>query len=278
MNRILVTGAAGQLGTAVVDRARRGGLDVDARTSRELDVTDPAAVRDAVAAGTVVVNCAAYTAVDAAETDEDAARRVNADGPGLLAAACAAAGARLVHVSTDYVFGGDARAAYDVADSPAPQTAYGRTKLAGERAVHAALPSATIVRTAWVYTGTGTDFVATMLRLERERETVNVVADQVGAPTYTGDLADGLLEIVARDAPPPLLHFTNSGRASWYDLARAVFEEAGADPTRVVPCTSAEFVRPAPRPAFSVLSLRAWQDAGFTPPRAWRTALHEALR
>jgi len=246
--------------------------------SDELDITDPDAVKAQVEDGSVVINCAAYTAVDAAESDEDTARAVNETGPANLAAACARAGARLIHVSTDYVFAGQADTPYEVDAPTGPATAYGRTKLAGERAVHAALPSAHVVRTAWVYTGVGTDFVSTMLRLERERDTVDVVDDQVGSPTFAGDLADALLELAARsDVDAPVLHATNSGRASWFDLARAVFEEAGADPGRVHPCTSAQFVRPAPRPAFSVLSGRAWADAGLTPLRPWRDALHAAL-
>jgi dTDP-4-dehydrorhamnose reductase len=156
-------------------------------------------------------------------------------------------GARLIHVSTDYVFAGQGDTPYEVDDPTGPATAYGRTKLAGERAVHAALPSAHVVRTAWVYTGVGSDFVSTMRRLERERDTVDVVDDQVGSPTFAGDLADALLELAGRsDVDAPVLHATNGGRASWFDLARAVFEEAGADPQRVRPCTSAQFVRPAP--------------------------------
>ncbi|WP_139277683.1 dTDP-4-dehydrorhamnose reductase [Rhodococcus marinonascens] len=278
MTKILVTGARGQLGRHLMRRAAEAGVAVRGVGADELDITDPAAADAQVESGSVVINCAAYTSVDAAESDEWSARAVNEFGPANLAAACARVDARLIHVSTDYVFAGDGDSPYDVDAQTGPATAYGRTKLAGERAVHAALPSAHIVRTAWVYTGAGSDFVATMLRLERERDTVDVVDDQVGSPTYVGDLAGALLELACRsDIAAPVLHATNSGAASWFDLARAVFEELGADPGRVRPCTSAQFVRPAPRPAFSVLSGSAWARAGLTPLRPWREALHSAL-
>lgn len=274
--KILVTGAGGQLGTQLMRRATDG-VDLVGVSSAELDITDADAVRDAVEPGVIVLNCAAYTAVDRAETDEDAATATNVTGPRNLADATARVGARLVHVSTDYVFPGDATEPYE-ADAPTgPRTVYGRTKLAGERAVLAADPSASIVRTAWVYTGTGTDFVATMRRLERERDTVDVVDDQIGSPTYAGDLADGLLELAAAPGVRGVLHATNAGRASWFELARAVFAGVGADPERVRPCTSAQFVRPAPRPAYSVLSPASWVDAGLTPLRPWQAALDVAL-
>ncbi|MDJ0395161.1 dTDP-4-dehydrorhamnose reductase [Rhodococcus sp. G-MC3] len=280
MAYILVTGAGGQLGQQIMQLSSAD--DSQHRTvgvnSAELDITDPTAVDAAVEPGMVVINCAAYTAVDAAETDEARALAVNADGPRNLAQSCARVGARLVHVSTDYVFDGTSSVPYEPDQSTAPQSAYGRTKLAGERAVLQALPSATVVRTAWVYTGVGSDFVSTMLRFEGERDTINVVDDQVGSPTYARDLAAGLLELArAESASAPILHLTNAGTASWFDLARAVFAGVGADPARVRPCSSSDFVRPAPRPAFSVLSADAWLQAGFAPLRSWRDALSEAL-
>ncbi len=277
---ILVTGAGGQLGRQILDLASGG--DRTGRTvgvgSAELDITDTSAVADAIEPSMIVINCAAYTAVDAAETDIDRATAVNTDGPRNLARACAASGARLVHVSTDYVFDGTATTPYEPDDAPAPQSVYGRTKLAGERAVLAELPTANVVRTAWVYTGTGTDFVATMLRLERERDVITVVDDQIGSPTYSRDLAAGLLELAASPVTGSILHSTNAGTASWFDLARAVFAGVGADPERVRPCSSAEYVRPAPRPSFSVLSGAAWERAGLTPFRGWRDALGDALQ
>ncbi|NLG56030.1 MAG: dTDP-4-dehydrorhamnose reductase [Rhodococcus sp.] len=273
-----MTGAAGQVGTLVVDQANARGIPVRAVTSSELDITDAGAVADAIEPGIVVVNCAAYTAVDAAESDEQAATAVNGAGPGNLATACAQVGSRLIHVSTDYVFAGDATTPYETSAPTAPATAYGRTKLAGEIAVHRALPTAHVVRTAWVYSGVGSDFVATMRRLEAQRETIDVVHDQVGSPTYAADLAAGLLDLAeAPNVSAPILHATNAGQASWYELARAVFAEIGADPERVRPCTSAQFPRPAPRPAYSVLSNRSWIDAGLPPLRPWKEALVESL-
>lgn len=279
MRNILVTGAHGQLGRHLSDLGSTLTPPVTALGSAELDITDRGAVSDTIEPECVVINCAAYTAVDAAESDEAAATAVNGHGPGVLAQVCAEVGAHLIHVSTDYVFAGDARAPYPIDAPTSPTTVYGRTKLAGERAVLTALPSAHVVRTAWVYTGTGNDFVATMRRLERERDTVRVVDDQCGSPTYARDLAAGLLELAGRGTAVAggVLHATNAGAATWYDLARAAFEEFGADPDRVLPCTSDEFVRPAPRPAYSVLDGSAWAAAGLTPLRPWRAALTAAV-
>ncbi|MEW2017057.1 dTDP-4-dehydrorhamnose reductase [Rhodococcus sp. NPDC076796] len=280
MNAIVVTGAHGQLGRRVMSLAseRGDGVEVSGYSSADLDITDPDAVAAAVSAGATVINCAAYTAVDAAETDEARASAVNADGPRNLARACGRVGARLIHVSTDYVFDGTATEPYEVDAETAPQSAYGRTKLAGELAVHEELPEAVIVRTAWVYDNTGKNFVTTMRRLEGERETLSVVNDQIGSPTFALDLASGLLEIEADPAVRArTLHYTNAGQASWFDLARAVFAGIGADPERVQPCSSAEYVVPAPRPAYSVLSPTAWVESGLTQARPWSDALTAAL-
>ncbi|HEY5856574.1 MAG TPA: dTDP-4-dehydrorhamnose reductase [Aldersonia sp.] len=275
--RITVTGAAGQLGSQLMARATVRGLPACGYTSAEMDITDLYAVRSGIEPGDVVLNCAAFTAVDKAESDADAAFGVNETGARIVAQACAERGARLVHVSTDYVFGGDATEPYETDARTAPATVYGASKLAGERAVHEVLPTAHVVRTAWVYAARDGDFVATMLRLERERDHVDVVTDQVGSPTYAGDLADALLDLAQQPDAPPLLHATNAGQASWFDLARAAFEGVGADPQRVRPTTSAAFVRPAPRPAYSVLSDRAWNAAGLPPLRDWREGLAAAL-
>lgn len=273
---LVVTGAHGQLGRALLHLAP-GALGPG---RAELDITDADAVRDVVKPGAVVINCAAYTAVDRAETDVDAAFAVNAIGPEVLAGVCAAAGARLIHVSTDYVFPGTADRPYEPGDPTGPATVYGRSKLAGEQAVLRIAPAAHIVRTAWVYTGQGSDFVATMRRLEGERDTVRVVNDQIGSPTYAFDLAAGLLELAARPAAAGahrILHATNAGQGSWFDLARAVFAGLGADPERVQPCGTEDFPRPAPRPAYSVLSGKSWVAAGLAPLRDWRLALSDAL-
>ena len=227
-----------------------------------------------------MVNCAAYTAVDAAESEPERAHAVNAVGPGHLARACAEAGARLIHISTDYVFSGSFDGAprpYDVDDAPGPLSVYGKTKLAGEHAVHEALPSAHVVRTAWVYTGTGSDFVATMRELAAGEQTVGMVVDQIGSPTYVADLVSALLEIAERPTAPALLHIANDGAASRFEQARAVFERAGADPDRVHPVSSEDTPRPAPRPPYSALSGRAATAAGLTPLRPWRDALAEAM-
>lgn len=281
MTRWLVTGAAGQLGHHLLSQLHAAGEDVVGFTRADLDVTSSSAVRAAVAqvAPDVVVNAAAYTAVDDAETDEPAAAAVNAEAPALLATAVAdRPGARLLHVSTDYVFDGTATRPYRVDDPVAPRTAYGRTKAAGERAVTSALPERScVVRSAWVYGGPGPNFVDTMVRLEGERDTVDVVDDQIGSPTYVADLAGALIELGRRGDVVGLQHYANAGQASWCELAREVFRLLGADPERVRPTSTAAFVRPAPRPAWSVLSTEAWIAAGLRAPRDWRAALADHL-
>ncbi|HEY7051638.1 MAG TPA: dTDP-4-dehydrorhamnose reductase [Mycobacterium sp.] len=279
-NRIVISGAAGQVGRRLAAEAARQGRDVLALTSAEWDITDPAAGADVVEPSDVVVNCAAFTAVDAAESEPDAAHAVNAVGAGNVASACARAGARMIHVSTDYVFSGRFDGAphpYDIDDAPAPLSVYGHSKLAGERAVHAELPEAHVVRTAWVYTGTGGDFVAAIARRAAETGAVEVVTDQVGSPTYVGDLVFALLEIAAGGITAPLLHAANAGAASRFEQARAVFEVLGADAERVRPVGSDRYPRPAPRPAYSALASRASTAAGLTPLRPWREGLAAAL-
>ena len=291
--RVLVTGAAGQLGAdlcAALEADPRA-LACQGLTRAELDITNPSQVRAVirdqarpakVQGGLVVINAAAWTDVDGAEAAEDAAFAVNATGPATLAAACSEVQARvpvrLIQLSTDYVFGGDATAPYEVADPTAPASAYGRTKLAGEQAVLTLLPdSAYVVRTAWVYGATGTNFVKTMARLEQSHETVNVVDDQRGSPTWSADLARGLVDLAATEPKAGIYHATGGGETTWFGLARAVFSELGADPDRVRPTTTAAFPRPAPRPAYSVLSSRAWTDAGLAALPDWRDALAAAF-
>ncbi|OCB23779.1 dTDP-4-dehydrorhamnose reductase [Mycobacterium malmoense] len=280
-SRIVIAGGGGQLGGFLRSLAGSQGRDVLALTSSEWDITDPAAAERIVEPGDVVINCAAYTNVDGAESDEAGAYAVNATGPGNIAKACARAGARFIHVSTDYVFGGDLAGGarpYEPSDPTAPAGVYGRSKLAGEQAVLAALPGAVVVRTAWVYTGgDGKDFVAVMRRLAAGDGPVKVVADQVGSPTYVGDLAEALLQIVDDDVPGPILHAANEGAVSRFEQTRAIFAECGADPERVLPVSTAEFPRPAPRPAYSALSGRESAAAGLRPLRPWRAALVAAL-
>jgi dTDP-4-dehydrorhamnose reductase len=261
----------------VVTRLRELGADTTACSRAELDITDPARIAAVLAdvRPDVVVNTAAYTAVDAAETDAATAEQVNATGPGVLAQALAGSATRLVHVSTDYVFDGTAHEPYDVDAPTGPRTVYGRTKLAGEQAVRAALPhTSCVVRTAWVYGGPGPNFVDTILALERRRDTLDVVDDQIGSPTSALDLGAALVEVggIAGDLPG-VVHYVNSGRASWCELAREVFRLAGADATRVHAVDTAAFPRPAPRPAWSVLSTRSWTTAGLSAPRPWQDAL-----
>ena len=279
--RWLITGSHGQLGTDLqLVLADVPGAQVRAVGSKDLDIADAAAVAAAFESFTpdVVINAAAYTAVDPAEADEDAAYRVNATGPAVLAGAVARSGGRLIHVSTDYVFAGDATRPYEVDEPTAPKSAYGRTKLAGELAVRELLPGAShVVRTAWVYGGTGANFVRTMARLERERDTVSVVEDQRGSPTWSADLARALVELSQSAAPAGTYHCTNSGETTWFGFTQAIFAELGADPARVLPTTTDAFPRPAPRPAYSVMSDTAWREAGLTPMPAWRDALHSAF-
>ena len=288
-DRIVITGAGGQLGSCLAALAARQGRDVLALTSSEWDVADPAAAERIIQSGDVVINCAAYTDVDGAESNESAAYAVNAAGPEHIARACARAGARLIHVSTDYVFSGEVGSdseqasprPFEPSDETNPQGVYARSKLAGERAVLAALPEASegiVVRTAWLYTGgTGKDFVAVMRRLAAGDGPVNVVDDQIGSPTYVGDLATALLQIVDDRVPGPVLHAANEGAVSRFGQARAVFEECGADPARVQPVSTAQFPRPAPRPSYSALSGRQSAAAGLTPLRPWRAGLVAAL-
>ncbi|WP_235632362.1 dTDP-4-dehydrorhamnose reductase [Mycolicibacterium rutilum] len=266
------------VGRVLAAQARRQGREVLALTSADWDITDASAAARFVEGGDVVINCAAFTAVDAAEADQARAHAVNADGPAHIARACAAAGAGLIHISTDYVFSGTQRRPYDIDDPTGPVNVYGRTKLAGEAAVHAALPGACVVRTAWVYEGAdGTDFAAAMRRAAAGDGTVDVVADQIGSPTYVGDLVAALLQIAGGGVSAPLLHAANAGEASRFDQARAVFEAVGADPERVRPVGSDRHPRPAPRPPYSALSGRRSTEAGLTPLRPWREALHAAL-
>lgn len=277
--RWLVTGAGGMLGRDLCAVLRASGEDLTALSRAELDIADAEAVRAAVAGRDTVVNCAAWTDVDGAEAEEAAATAVNGTAVRHLALACAEHGARLLHLSTDYVFDGTAAEPYPEDAPTAPANAYGRGKLAGERAVLALLPgSGFVVRTAWTYGEHGRNFVATMLRLAAERPAIDVVDDQHGQPTWTYDLALRLAALGrAAGAPPGIYHGTAAGRTTWYGLARAVFTLSGLDPARIRPTTSAAYGRPAPRPAFSVLGHARWAAAGLPPPRDWYAALAEAL-
>lgn len=274
--RYLVTGASGMLGHDL--QRALAGRKVTALSRSELDVTDRDAVLAAVTGHDVVLNAAAYTKVDDAETHEDAAYAVNAVGTENLAIAAREAGAKLVTISTDYVFRGDATSPYEEDAPRDPLNAYGRTKAAGEELALAAHPDGTfIVRTAWLYGADGPNFAKTMLRLATAHETVTVVDDQLGQPTWTADLAEQLVALVDSDAAAGVYHGTASGEVTWFGFARAVFELAGLDPERVQPTTSESFVRPAARPAYSVLGHKAWRAAGLSEMRDWRDALADAF-
>jgi dTDP-4-dehydrorhamnose reductase len=267
--RLLVTGAGGMLGRAVVETAQRLGHDVRAATRADLDITDAGAVRHAFAElrPRAVVNCAAYTDVDGAESDRETATAINGAGAGHVAAAAQQVGAAIVHVSTDYVFDGAKREPWLESDAVAPLGAYGESKLAGELAVAAANPAHAIVRTAWLFGAGGKNFVDTMLTLGATREEVSVVTDQVGCPTWTGHLAAALVELAERPKETGIHHLAGAGSCSWNELAIEVFDRAAID-CRVLPTTTAAFPRPAPRPAYSVLGseradplvLPRWQD------------------
>jgi dTDP-4-dehydrorhamnose reductase len=292
MTRWLVTGAAGMLGRDLTALLSDRGEEFTALARADLDITDTAAVTAAVASvkPDVVVNCAAWTAVDAAEEHEAEALAINGHGPAVLAAACAEAGALLVHPSTDYVFDGRAGAPYPEDAATAPTSAYGRTKLAGERAVRAALPEACyIVRTAWLYGAHGKNFVKTMLRLAGNGTAPGVVADQHGQPTWTADVAAQIHALIDKAAPPGVYHATSSGQTTWFGFAEEIFtlhrssqgqdQDEQSERGRLTPrpITTAEYPVPAPRPAYSVLGHRAWPAAGIEPIGDWRDALRRAF-
>jgi len=272
--RTLLLGGAGMLGT---DLRRVFGRKVEAPSSSELDIRDAAALEAAADGVDVVINAAAYTRVDDAEDHEDDARAINAVGAENAARAAAAAGARFVQLSTDYVFDGTADEPYREDAPLQPLGAYGRTKAEGEQRVLAAHPDPYIVRTAWLYGHGGSSFPRTMLKLATERDIVNVVTDQQGQPTWTMDVARLIETLVGSGAPGGVYHATNGDSATWFVFAREVFRLAGLDPERVQPTTSDAFVRPAPRPAYSVLGHGGWTRAALDVPRTWREALDDAF-
>ncbi|WP_149202583.1 dTDP-4-dehydrorhamnose reductase [Actinotalea subterranea] len=267
--RWLVAGSNGMLGQDLVAMLRERGHDAEGIDRAEVDITDPAATVDVARGFDVLVNCAAHTAVDAAEEDEGSAFTVNAVGAANLARAAHAAGARMVQISTDYVFPGDATAPY-AEDAPiGARSAYGRTKAAGEWAVRAECPDHLVVRTAWLYGALGACFPKTIVRVARERGGLDVIADQVGQPTWTQDLADLVIRLVEAHAPSGTYHGTSSGSTSWHGFAQAAVAADGLDPAIVRETTSDVYVRPAPRPAYSVLGHDALRRVGVEPIGDW---------
>lgn len=287
--RVLLIGGAGQLGEALQTALQTiPALTLTVLTRQELNLTQLEQVRSAIerTKPAVIINAAAYTAVDRAEAERDLAMIVNGKAPGVMAAAALDCDARLIHISTDYVFAGDKGSPYQETEPTNPLNAYGESKLAGEQAILATDADAVIVRTAWVYGAGGKgNFVKTMLRLGAERSEVRVVADQIGTPTWTGDLAKAITTIACgMDTPIPagIYHYTNSGVASWYDFAIAIFEEAAAlglplSLNRVVPITTSEYPTPAHRPAYSVLACGKINPYLGGPAPHWRQGLRTML-
>ena len=280
---ILVTGANGQLGCEMQRLGAVSPNNYIFTDVAELDVTDAGAVLRAAeqTRAEAIVNCAAYTNVERAEEDEATADRLNRLAPANLAAAAAATGATLIHISTDYVFDGTAHTPYTEQAPTAPLGVYGRTKLAVEQAVEASGCSYLILRTAWLYSAFGNNFLKTMLRLTAERESLNVVFDQIGTPTYAGDLALGIFSVIEGQqfrGHEGLYHFSNEGVSSWYDFAVEIAAAAGHDKCRIEPCHTAEYPSKAPRPAYSVLDKSKFKTTfGIEIPH-WRESMLYCLK
>lgn len=275
--KVVVTGANGQLGRELVMLDSKGRFAITGLDRSALDITNLDQCREVLSQlrPDVVIHCAAYTAVDQAEAEPDEAFRINAAGTRNIAIASREVGAKLCALSTDYVFDGTGSIPYKEYDRTNPLTVYGQSKLAGEQLVQSLHERYFIVRTSWVYGAYGNNFVRTMLKLASERNQLKVVADQVGSPTYTYDLALFLLELTATDQYG-IYHASNSGICSWYEFAQAIMEESGSK-TKIEPCTTAEFPRPARRPHYSVMDHSAIRSNGLEPLRPWREALRHYL-
>ena len=281
--RLLVAGAGGMVGWELGQRAAAAGFDCVALDRSQLDVTDRNSVADAVSRSgpDIVINAAGYTAVDDAESNRDEAMRVNADGAGNLARGAASAGAGFIQISSDYVFDGAASVPYPPERTPHPIGAYGESKLGGEEQAREAAGRCAIVRSSWVFSHRGRNFVRTMLRLAAEGKPVGVVNDQRGRPTAAGDLADALLGVAAAMHRDPGLagtwHFANAGETTWYDFAREIFSFAGREPGTVNAVATKDYPTAARRPAYSVLDTTSFEETFGLRPRAWREALRETL-
>lgn len=281
MSNILVTGANGQLGNEMrvlaKENAQHHWLFTDVQ---ELDICDAEAVKRCVADNhiDVIVNCAAYTAVDKAEENRELCDRLNRQAPAFLAEAAESVGAALVHVSTDYVFDGTAHRPYTEAVEPCPDSVYGITKRGGEEEVLKRCSRAMIVRTAWLYSEYGNNFVKTMIRLGRERDSLGVVFDQIGTPTYAGDLARAIWAAVSQGIVPGIYHFSNEGVCSWYDFTLAIHRLAGIRSCKVLPLHSDEYPALAPRPAYSVLDKSKIKRVYHLEIPHWEESLERCIR
>lgn len=277
----LITGGSGQLGIAVSQELAERGILFDAWSSEDLNITQGPIVRDLITkfSPTVIINCAAWTDVDGAESHEVDAFRVNSDGPENLAFAAKLSNSKLIHVSTDYVFSGESQKPWQIEDEIDPQSVYGQTKAQGESRVLASYPeNSFVVRTAWLYSPWGKNFAKTMTKLAiKDDGEARVVNDQIGQPTSASDLANQLVQLGQSASPAGIYHGTNSGHATWFEFAQEIFKLTGADVDRVTPVSSNEFPRPAKRPSYSVLSHDAWAMTSVKPMRDWRIALTEAM-
>lgn len=280
MTRILITGANGQLGNALrLELAGDPNIDAVYTDVEDLDITNAEAVENFLRDNAIemMVNCAAYTAVDRAESDELRAAAINTEAVGIIGQAAGRLGIRVIHISTDYVFSGESYRPYEEKDEPFPQSIYGRTKLEGEGLLTSFCKDAVIIRTAWLYSEFGNNFVKTMLRLEGEREELGVVSDQIGTPTYAGDLAAAIHAVIRSDEwKPGIYHFTDEGVASWYDFAKSIFEIAGKD-IRVKPLLTSEYPTAARRPMYSVLSKNKIKRTYNIEIPYWRESLEKCI-
>ena len=274
MTKILVTGAGGMLGHDLMSELRD--LNVVGFTRQDLDIRHSAQVAEAVAGFDVVVNTAAYTKVDDAESNQELAFAINTTGALNLAKSTSISGAHLIHISTDYVFDGRARSPYREDAPTNPLSIYGRTKRDAEVAVHMENEKSSIVRTSWLYGEHGPNFPKTIARAGLEKSYLDVVDDQIGQPTSTRDVARLIKSLIVSGNPTGIFHATNSGATDWCNFARVLFAKAGWDPERVRPTSSSAFLRPAPRPSWSVLDHRRWESEGLDSPRPWEEALEEA--
>lgn len=282
MRQILITGCNGQLGNEIRSLAAKCEDDCAFLFTdvQELDITDRKAVYAYIEQNrvSVVINCAAFTAVDKAEGQEELCDLLNRVAPGYLAEAVASVGGTMIQVSTDYVFDGEGSRPYKEEDPTNPMTVYGRTKLAGEESVIRTCPGSMVIRTAWLYSTYGNNFVKTMMRLGKERDTLGVVADQIGTPTYARDLAKAILHIVRQGTVPGVYHFTNEGVCSWYDFTRAIHRLAGIDGCKVSPIHTEDYPVPARRPHYSVLDKTKIKETFGLEIRWWEDALKECMR